>query len=323
MAKSPSASGSDLRRARILVLSTSSCWNCSAAAAWAKYGRLTIRNWTDRALKLLRAETASEFDTAHIAREAKAASALNHPNIVTIHELVRSESDSAIVMELVQGGSLAKFRGALLSSDQVLPIAAQIAKALAAAHANGIIHGDIKPENIMLRDDGYVKVLDFGLARRAAIETSAGEHEVVFGTLRYMSPEQARGESLTHASDIFSFGLVLFELAAGRRAFDEASPLDAVSATLTKDPPAPATINPRIPAALNSLILAMLAKDPARRPLATEIARQLGGEFAGFRGPGGSRGGPSARGSATLAPAGHHARDFCCGYDCRLVCIRS
>ena len=145
------------------------------------------------ALKLLRAETASEFDTAHIAREAKAASALNHPNIVTIHELVRSESDSAIVMELVQGGSLAKFRGTLLSSDEVLSIAAQIAKALAAAHANGIIHGDIKPENIMLRDDGYVKVLDFGLARRAAIETSAGEHEVCFRDFALHVPRTSQG----------------------------------------------------------------------------------------------------------------------------------
>ena len=109
------------------------------------------------ALKLLRAETASEFDTAHIAREAKAASALNHPNIVTIHGLVRSESCSGIVMELVQGRSLAELRGTLLPLNEVLSIAAQISKALAAAHANGIIHGDIKPENIMLRDDGYVK----------------------------------------------------------------------------------------------------------------------------------------------------------------------
>jgi serine/threonine protein kinase len=227
------------------------------------------------ALKLLRAETASELDTVHIAREARAASALNHPNILTIHELVRSEFCSAIVMELVQGRSLASLRGDLLSLDQVAPIAVQIAKALAAAHANGIIHGDIKPENIMLRDDGYVKVLDFGLARRAAIESSVGAQGPVFGTLRYMSPEQARGDSLTPASDIFSFGLVLFELAAGRRAFDNASALDAVRATLLEDPPAPASVNPRIPEALNSLILAMLAKDPVRRPSASEVARRL------------------------------------------------
>ena len=171
-------------------------------------------------------------------------------------------------MELVQGSSLAKLRGTLLPLDQVLSIAAQIAKALAAAHANGIIHGDIKPENIMLRDDGYAKVLDFGSGSQSG-ETSVGAHGPVFGTLRYMSPEQARSESLTPASDIFSFGLLLFELAAGRRAFADASPLDGVRATLTQDPPAPASVNPEIPEALNSLILSMLVKDGERHPALT------------------------------------------------------
>ena len=158
-------------------------------------------------------------------REARAASALNHPNIIMIHEVIETSGETsketsemaAIVMELVQGRSLAELRGTLPSMKEVLSIAAQISKAFAAAHANGIIHGDIKPENIMLRDDGYAKVLDFGLARTVAMETSAWAHNPFFGTLRYMSPEQARGESLTPASDIFSFGLVLFELAAGRR----------------------------------------------------------------------------------------------------------
>ena len=228
------------------------------------------------ALKFLRAETASEVDTAYIAREAKAASALNHPNIATIHEVVRSEGCSAIVMELVQGSSLAKLRGTSLPSDDVRSMGPQIAKALAATHANGIIHGDTKPENIMLRDDGYVKVLDFGLVRQVATEIIAWANGTVFGSLRYMSPEQARGESLTPASDVFSFGLVLFELAAGRRAFADESLLDELRAILTQDAPAPASVNPRVPAALNSLILAMLAKDPAKRPSAAEVARKLG-----------------------------------------------
>ncbi|MBV9502824.1 MAG: protein kinase [Acidobacteriaceae bacterium] len=228
------------------------------------------------ALKFLRAETASEVDSVQIAREAKAASALNHPNIVTIHEVVRSEGCSAIVMELVQGSSLAKLRGTSLPIDEVLSIGAQIAKALTAAHANGIIHGDIKPENIILRNDGYVKVLDFGLARRVAIENTAGAQGPIFGTLRYMSPEQARGESLTSASDVFSFGLVLFELAAGRRAFADQSPLTAMQATLTQDAPALISVNPRAPAALSSLVMRMLAKDSAMRPSAAEVAKQLG-----------------------------------------------
>jgi serine/threonine protein kinase len=238
------------------------------------------------ALKFLRAEAASEVDSAHIAHEAKAASALNHPNIVTIHEVVRSEDCSAIVMELVQGSALAKLRGSSLPIDQVLPIGAQIAKAMAAAHANGIIHGDIKPENIMLREDGYVKVLDFGLARRVAIETIAGAHAPIFGTLRYMSPEQVRGEALTPASDMFSFGLVLFELTAGRPAFADESPLAAMQAALTHDAPALVSVNPRVPAALSSLVVRLLAKDSAVRPSAAEAARRLGEMSGAQAGPG-------------------------------------
>ncbi len=205
---------------------------------------------------------------------------------MTIHEVVRSEGCSAIVMELVDGSSLAKLRGTSLSIDEVLSIGSQVAKALAAAHAHGIIHGDIKPENIMLRDDGYVKVLDFGLARQVATETIAGANDAVFGTLRYMSPEQARGEALAQASDVFSFGLVLFELAAGRHAFSDAAPLDALRATLTQPAPAPASVNPKVPSALNSLILAMLVKDPGMRPSAAQVAAQLQEMLHPHAGPG-------------------------------------
>jgi Tol biopolymer transport system component len=227
------------------------------------------------ALKFLPAETGLGVDMAHIAHEAKAASALNHPNIVTIHEVVRSGGCSAMVMELVEGRSLAKLRGTLLPIAEVLSIGLQIAKALAAAHAHGIIHGDIKPENIMLREDGYVKVLDFGLARRVAMESMDAAAGPVGGTLRYMSPEQAKGEALAPGSDMFSFGLVLSELASGKRSFADKSPREALAATLRHDLPAPASQNPRVPAALNSLIVAMLAKDVARRPSAEEAARQL------------------------------------------------
>ena len=172
------------------------------------------------ALKFLRAHTALEMDAARIVREAQAASALNHPNIVTIHGVVRSEGIAAIVMELVEGSSLATLRNAPVALEKVLAIGSQIAQALAAAHAHGIVHGDIKPENIVQRHDGYIKVLDFGLAHRViAGGMSAARAPGLGGTMRYMSPEQARGESLTPASDIFSFGLVLFELAAGRHPF--------------------------------------------------------------------------------------------------------
>ena len=225
--------------------------------------------------------------------EARAASALNHPNIIMIHEVIETSGETsdmaAIVMELVQGRSLAQFRGTLRPMNEVLSIAAQISKALEAAHANGIIHGDIKPENIMLRDDGYAKVLDFGLARRAAIETSAGAHGPVFGTLRYMSPEQARGESLMPASDIFSFGLVLFELAAGRRALDDASPLDAVRATLTQDPPAPASVNPQIPAGPEFAHFSHAGKGSCRPAFGVGGSQTTRGQFADVRRACGSR----------------------------------
>jgi eukaryotic-like serine/threonine-protein kinase len=211
-----------------------------------------------------------------LTREARMASVLNHPGIVTVHDVTVWNGTPILVMELVTGTPLSRLRQGDTPPEQLIDVAVQAAAALTAAHSAGIVHGDLKPENIMLREDGYVKVLDFGLARRAAIETSAGAHGPVFGTLRYMSPEQARGESLTPASDIFSFGLVLFELVAGRRAFADAAPLDAMRAILTQDPPAPVSVNPRVPAALNSLILAMLAKDPAQRPSAAEVVQQLG-----------------------------------------------
>jgi serine/threonine protein kinase/sugar lactone lactonase YvrE len=227
------------------------------------------------ALKFLRARTASNSDAARIVREAQAASALNHPNIVTIYGVVRSEGIAAIVMELVKGSSLAALRGAPVAVDKVLAIGSQIAQALKAAHERGIVHGDIKPENIVQRHDGYIKVLDFGLARRVIAEGMPAVERPGFGTMRYMSPEQARGESLTASSDIFSFGLVLYELTAGRHPFADQSPAEAMHANLDRTPPAPSSVTPRIPSALNSLILAMLAKNAMQRPSAAQVAERL------------------------------------------------
>jgi serine/threonine protein kinase len=164
----------------------------------------------------------------------------------------------------------------------VLTIGFQIAEALAAAHGGGIIHGDIKPENISLRQDRYVKVLDFGLARKITTETIAFGGSPALGTLRYMSPEQARGEGLTPASDVFSFGLVLYELTTGRHAFPATSPLDTAQAILTKEPFPPSSLNPSIPRRLDLLIRAMLVKELACRPSAAEVARTLN-ELQGSR----------------------------------------
>ena len=138
-------------------------------------------------------------------------------------------------MELVEGKPLREVCGKPLPIPEVLDIGLQIAEALAAAHAGGVIHGDIKPENIFLRPDRYVKLLDFGLARKVTTETLALGYSPVLGTLRYMSPEQARAEPLTPASDVFSLGLVLYELLAGRHAFPATSALDTAQGILEKE----------------------------------------------------------------------------------------
>ena len=226
------------------------------------------------ALKFLRPESTFGIETEQITREAKAASALNHPNIVTIYEVVHSESSVAIAMELIEGTPLGQFRETSVSTPEVLSIGLQIAEALAAAHSGGIIHGDIKPENILLRQDRYVKLLDFGLASRVTTEAIASP---ALGTLRYMSPEQARGEQLTPGSDVFSFGLVLYELATGIHAFPASSPFDTMRAILTKEPQWPSSVNHRVPTGLSALILAMLSKDLAVRPSAEEVAKAIVG----------------------------------------------
>lgn len=235
------------------------------------------------ALKFLRHEAAGGRAVERLTREARTVSALNHPNIVTVHEVMAHEEEAPIiVMELVDGNSLRELCGTPQATDDLIHIGLQMARALAAAHARGIIHRDIKPENILLRRDGYVKVLDFGLARHVAGDTlpSSGNDlqaggTLTGGTLRYMSPEQARGESLSPATDVFSFGLVLYELAAGQHAFPRDSPGEAMQAILMEQAIAPSLVNPLIPGPLNSLILSMLAPDPVARPSAEDVARTL------------------------------------------------
>jgi hypothetical protein len=164
--------------------------------------------------------------------------------------------------------------------DRVVHLGLQIAQALATAHAHEIIHRDIKPENILVRRDGYIKVVDFGLARQfgsEALSSSPGLQGGTLpgGTLRYMSPEQARGESLSPASDVFSFGLVLYELATGQHAFPRDSPLETTRAILTNEPAVPSSVNPLVPRRLDSLILGMLAKERGARPSAEDVEHTL------------------------------------------------
>lgn len=227
------------------------------------------------ALKFLSSETVARLDPHQILREAKAASALNHHGIVTIHEVVQSESTVALVMELVEGTPLRELCGRPMPIPEVLAVGLQIAEALAAAHTRGIIHGDVKPENIVLRPDHYIKILDFGLAREVTATRMTLGSSPALGTLRYMSPEQARAQPLTPASDVFSFGLVLYELLTGRHAFAAASPIDTAQGILIKQPAAAASVNPAVPPPLNSLVMAMLAKDALARPTSADIASRL------------------------------------------------
>ena len=206
-------------------------------------------------------------------KEARAASALNHPGIVTVYEVIRSEDSLAIVMERVDGIALRQLCGRANGVSQVARWGSQIAGALAAAHGGGVVHRDVKPENVMIRPDGYVKVLDFGVAAR--IGTDDDLSGIPIGTLGYMSPEQIEGKPLTGASDVFSLGVVLIELASGRHPFLQATAALTSKAIKTAGPAWPADIKSNTAEPLGSLLRAMLAKEPERRPTAAMVAARL------------------------------------------------
>jgi serine/threonine protein kinase len=232
------------------------------------------------ALKFMSPDYASVGSSAsRFVREAQAASALNHPNIVTVYEVITWNDSPVIVMELVEGSALRALCGQPMPVRRAIRIGSQIMQALAIAHANGIVHRDLKPENVMVRPDSYVKVLDLGLARQSFLENGLQNASSTFGlpvgTLRYMSPEQCRGESATSLSDVFAAGIVLFEMLAGRHPFQADSPLDIAHAIAWSDAPPLTRLNPGVPPWLQSLIKRMLAKDAPTRPSAAEVAEVL------------------------------------------------
>ena len=244
----------------------------------------------DVALKVLPAEVAS--DSGRLRRfehEARAASALSHPNIVTVYDIGVAESVPYIAMEYVAGKTLREVvRSGPVPVKKLLDIAVQIAQGLARAHEAGIVHRDLKPENVIVSEHGVVKILDFGLAKlsRSPVEGGAGgalstatagtQPGVLLGTYGYMSPEQARGLAVDFRSDQFSFGSVLYEMAAGRRAFDGKTAMDTLSAILNAEPEPIESGGAKVPAPVKWIVERCLAKDPKGRYASTEdLAREL------------------------------------------------
>jgi eukaryotic-like serine/threonine-protein kinase len=225
------------------------------------------------ALKMLHGEAPDAARDQRFVQEARAASALNHPHIVTIYEIGEDAGTTFIAMELVAGTPLDEVLAAgPLPVAKALEYGAQIASALAAAHAGGIVHRDIKPANIVITRDGRAKVLDFGLAklvdRRPQEVTITGmvtSPGLIVGTVAYMSPEQAQGQAVDRRSDIFSFGAVLYEMLTGRRPFAAPSEMGLITAILRDEPPAMRSLRPELPVALDAILARALAKDPAAR----------------------------------------------------------
>ncbi|HEY6843059.1 MAG TPA: serine/threonine-protein kinase, partial [Thermoanaerobaculia bacterium] len=232
------------------------------------YSARDTRLGREVAVKVLPHELTNDRDRlTRFEREARSASALNHPNIVTIHDFTSDDGDAWLVMELIRGESLrdAISRGPM-ALKKTIALATGIAEGLAAAHRAGLVHRDLKPENIMLTGDGVPKILDFGLAKNVVVAdhsnvpttpqiTRAG---VVMGTATYMSPEQARGEAVDFRTDQFSFGIIVYEMLTGKNPFRRASPVDSLAAILNDDPPP-------LDEPLGSIVARCLEKNPEDR----------------------------------------------------------
>jgi serine/threonine protein kinase len=257
------------------------------------YRALDTRLDRDVALKVLPEETATDPERLRrFEREAKAVAALKHPNIVTIHSVETIDGRSCLTMELVEGKTLSELiQTGGMSLDRLFDLAIPIADALSAAHAKGITHRDLKPSNIMVDNDGRVKVLDFGLAKLVAPPDSSEEKTVVdddsvtaegkvVGTVHYMSPEQAEAKALDHRSDLFSLGVVLYEMATGARPFSGDTPISTISAILREKPQSVTAIRSNLPRHLARVINRCLEKNPDKR---FQTARDVCNELEGLK----------------------------------------
>ena len=249
-----------------------------------KGGMATVFRGTDRllgrtvAVKVLAAEFANDRKfVERFQREAQAAAGLNHPNVVSVFDIGSADGLHYIVMEFVEGRTLADIireEGAL-PPQRAAEIAVAVCRALSTAHEKGMVHRDVKPGNVLLTPDDGVKVADFGIARVTAGEplTATGS---VMGTASYLSPEQAKGEKVDARSDIYSLGCVLYEMLTGRAPFEADTPVSIAYKHVEEEPTAPSTVNPAVPHELEAVVMKALAKDPADRHHSTaEMASDL------------------------------------------------
>jgi len=259
----PADAGPGPRRASALAGAYEIRGKLGAGGMGDVYRAQDVRLGRDVALKILPEEFAK--DASRVRRfeaEARAASALSHPNIVTVYDVGSSEAVSYIAMELVEGKTLREALAAgAFPLKKMLDVSLQIASGLARAHGAGIVHRDLKPENVMISKDGLVKIVDFGLAKRMSFEGSAGPEQAtltqegaVVGTVGYMSPEQAEGQQLDFRSDQFSFGSILYEMATGKRSFNEKSAVRTLAAIVNAEPEPIERTNPKVPAPLRWIV---------------------------------------------------------------------
>src|SRR5215467_106627 len=227
------------------------------------------------AIKILPAKLSHDQDRLkRFEQEARATSALNHPNILTVYDVGTHEGAPYIVAELLEGQELRdRLNDGVLSERKTIDYAHQITQGLAAAHGKGIVHRDLKPENLFVTVDGRVKILDFGLAKlrpqrnevissEIATEKQITDPGTVMGTVGYMSPEQVRGHNIDHRSDIFSFGAILYEMLSGKRAFRRETMAETMTAILKEEPPELAETQTTVNPALERIVRRCLEKQP-------------------------------------------------------------
>ncbi|PZN13459.1 MAG: Stk1 family PASTA domain-containing Ser/Thr kinase [Bacillota bacterium] len=237
------------------------------------------------AVKALRAEYASDAAfLRRLRREAEAVRRLSHPGVVAVRDVAESDGHPFLVLEYVEGITLKQYirEHAPLPVEEAVSIACRVLAVLEHAHAHGVIHRDVKPQNILITSDDQVMVTDFGIARASWATTTVVENGAMVGTAHYFAPEQARGLPASERSDLYAVGVILFEMLTGRLPFEGDSPVAVAMQHLEQEPPRPSALNPAVPAALEAIVLKALAKDPARRyPSAAAMREDLERFLAG------------------------------------------